>query len=385
MKKNWKTQVSILSIGHGITDIYGSVYSPLLPALVRKLALSNADVGLLATVLSTGTSLVQVLFGYLADRLGKPIWMVVGPTVAAVFICSLGFAPSFPVLLAFLFLGGCGIAAYHPQAAAAAGRVHARYKGRVMSIFAVGGAVGFASGPLLMGKLGLERTHWAVFPGLLLTLALYWMLFRRHTLVFPEPQRSCGALFRALLPNIAPITLLFLIAAFRACTSIAYVTFLPLFLEEQGVVSTGGWVSLFLYAGGIGTLLGGTLSDYMSRKNLLVISLIGAVPLLYLFPRCTGWMFAAFLFLGGFILSSSLPVNIILGQQLLPQSASMASSFMMGLTWGVGGLMQMPIGRFADLSGVSATIRWLPIIPLVATGFALLIAEDRVRTHVDTK
>ncbi len=382
MNKHWKTQIGILASGHGITDAYGSAYSPLLPALVQKLSLTEVDVGILVAVLGIGTSLTQVAFGYLADRLGKPIWIVIAPAVAAIFISAIGMAPNFTVLLVLLFLGGCGIAAYHPQAAAAAGRVHEHYKGLAMSIFTVGGTVGYACGPLFIGRLGLARTHWAVFPGLLMTLSLYWMLFQQKALEFPEVQRKRPALLEALAPNAGPLALLFLIVVFRACTSIAYVSFLPLFLEERGISGIGndGMVSIFLLASAAGAFIGGTLSDHMSRKHLLVISLVCSAPFLYLAPQNVGWLFGMFLFIGGFILASSLPVNIILGQQMLPENASMASSLMMGLGWGVGGLLNILVGKTAELVGIETAVQWLPLIPLTTTIFALLIPAHRVRS-----
>ena len=164
MKSPWKLRLGVLAIGHGITDAYGSAFSPLLPALVLKLSLTETDVGVLVAVLSMGTSLTQVVFGYLADRLGKPFWIVVGPAVGAIFMSTMGLAPNFVVLLILLFLGGCGIAAYHPQSAAAVGGLHERHKSLAMSIFTVGGTAGYACGPILMGRLGLENAHWAMYP-----------------------------------------------------------------------------------------------------------------------------------------------------------------------------------------------------------------------------
>ena len=375
MKSRWKSQIGILAFGHGVTDAYGSAFSPLLPALVAKLALTETDVGILVAVLSVGTSLTQVLFGYLADRIGKPVWLVLGPAMGAIFMSALGLASSFPMLLAFLFWGGCGIAAYHPQAAAAAGRVPARHRGFGLSMCTVGSAGGFACGPLWMGRLGLEDTYWAVFPGLILSALLYWALFQRRLIPFPEAQRKRPDLLAAIRPNVMPLLWLFLIVVFRACTSIAYVAFLPLFLEERGLsgFSNYGIVSLFLFASAFGSFIGGALSDHMDRRHLLMLSLVGAAPFLFLAPFGTGWQFGLLLLIGGFVLASSQPVNIVLGQQILPENASVASSFMMGLAWGIGGLLNIPIGGLAEMFGREVAIRWLPAIPLAATLFVLLL------------
>lgn len=212
-------------------------------------------------------------------------------------------------------------------------------------------------------------------PGILVSIGLYWALFRRKLLSFDRAEHKRTALLDAIKPNIGPLTLLFLIVVFRACTSIAYIAFLPLFLEQRGVSGVGNDVviSLFLFASAVGSLVGGSLADHIGRKQLLVVSLIGAVPFLYLAPQYAGWVFGALLCAGGFVLASSLPVNIVLGQQMLPRNASIASSLMMGLGWGIGGLMNIPIGKGAELAGVGVAVQWLPLIPLVTTLFALML------------
>ncbi|OGB95558.1 MAG: hypothetical protein A2Z31_02495 [candidate division NC10 bacterium RBG_16_65_8] len=62
-------RVILLSIGHGIHDMYPAFPAPLLPLLQAKLGLSNTLAGSLATFLRS-SSLAQPFIGYLADRVG---------------------------------------------------------------------------------------------------------------------------------------------------------------------------------------------------------------------------------------------------------------------------------------------------------------------------
>ena len=41
-----------------------------------------------------------------------------------------------------------------------------------------------------------------------------------------------------------------------------------------------------------------------------------------------------------------------MGQQIAPNNASFMSAVMMGLGWGVAGLVMTPVGYFADLIGM---------------------------------
>jgi MFS transporter, FSR family, fosmidomycin resistance protein len=62
----------------------------------------------------------------------------------------------------------------------------------------------------------------------------------------------------------------------------------------------------------------------------------------------SGWLFVVVLAIGGFFLQSTLPVNVIFGQQLARVSAATVSSLMMGFAWGMGGVSVPIVGAFAD-------------------------------------
>ena len=48
----------------------------------------------------------------------------------------------------------------------------------------------------------------------------------------------------------------------------------------------------------------------------LLLSLVAAVPFLAVAPTLSGWTFVAVLSLGGFLLQSTLPVNVTFGQMI---------------------------------------------------------------------
>ena len=57
-----------------------------------------------------------------------------------------------------------------------------------------------------------------------------------------------------------------------------------------------------------------------------------------------------------------------MGQQLLPNHQSIASSFMMGAAWGVAGLITIPLGSLADQIGRVSLLRGLSILPFLTAG-----------------
>src|SRR5258706_200489 len=96
----------VLAAGHFTIDAYSSFFLPLLPLLAARLGLNYAMVGGLTAMASLSSSFSQPLFGLLADRMRRPWFVALGPMIAAVFMASIGLAPSYPALVALLVLGG---------------------------------------------------------------------------------------------------------------------------------------------------------------------------------------------------------------------------------------------------------------------------------------
>jgi FSR family fosmidomycin resistance protein-like MFS transporter len=84
----------------------------------------------------------------------------------------------------------------------------------------------------------------------------------------------------------------------------------------------------------------------------------------------TGWLFVAVVSLGGFLLQSTLPVNVSFGQMIAPISAATVSSLMMGFAWGTGGLSVPFVGMLADRIGIERTLVAMSVMPLVAAALA---------------
>jgi FSR family fosmidomycin resistance protein-like MFS transporter len=364
----------ILALGHATVDLYSNFPTPLLPLLVTKFDLSVSAVGALISILSISNSLSQLLYGYLSDRMRRSLFVIFGPVVAAFFTCSIGFAPTYPILVGCLVIGGIGVAAFHPQAAAGVGRLGGRRRGLAMSTFATAGTVGFAIGPVVatytVTYFGLERMPVLMIFGLVTSILLWrWMID-----VAPEPkERASPGFFRGLDGHRMPFTLLYVVATLRASVSIGFVNFLVLYLKDTGssLVTIGWMASLFILSGAVGGMVGGYLSDRVGRKTVLLLSTGLAAPFFSLLLSFDGLPFVLLLMLAGFVFSSATPVNVVIAQELLPENISTVSSMIMGAAWGVGGMMVGLYSLAADVYGVAAVLRGLAFMPLFICLFIL--------------
>ena len=368
---------------HFVVDGYGNIFAPLLPLLIPRLGLSLAAAGTLTMLFQLSASVSQIAFGHLADRWRPRLLLMAGPVVSVLVLSFVGTSSSMAMAAAILVIGGLGGAAFHPPAAALAYRLGADRPGLAMSVHITGGSLGFSMGPLLFApfaqSFGLDWTPILAIPGLVTVL----LFLSRLPHVTWSTTSASG--FRTLRPYARPLTLLYFIVVLRTMTSIAFATFMPVLLTDQGMslASSGTAVAVYLFASGIGGFLGGPAADRYGPRRVIALSLVCAVPFLFVASFNTGWIFVLLVGAGGFFLQSTLPVNVTFGQALAPVSAATVSSLMMGFAWGSGGLSVPFVGMIADRVGIQATLRGLALVPLAAAALALPLPA-RVPTRVQT-
>src|SRR3989475_2001683 len=196
---------------HFLNDFYVAFLAPLVPLVVAKFNLSLALAGLLATVLTTSAAMTQPLFGIMADRLNRRIFVILGPTLTVLAMGLMGLAPSYALLMALLLIAGTGTASFHPQGASTAGEASGHRKGAGLSLFVGGGELGYSLGPLVIALIvaarGLEATWLVALPGLAACL-LMWRVIPSHR---DPPHRPAGQKLKTdLSASLGPLAGLWL-------------------------------------------------------------------------------------------------------------------------------------------------------------------------------
>ena len=368
----------IVALAHGLNDVYASFISPLLPRIMDDMGLSITLAATLAVTFSVSSALPQPLFGYLADRHGRRIFAVAGPLISGIFIASIGFASTFWVLAILLMLGGLGSAVFHPPGASYAVRVgEGRGGGARYSLFAFGGALGFAAGPLIAVGLvqwrGMEGLWIAMVPALLLTPFFFRALpSGRAETKAAEPPPSPRDVLRHLA---GPLGLVFGVSATMAFVQRTFLTMTPIIVADLGGSEALGAIALTIYLGAqvLGTVTGGLLTDRVNRRLLLAHLCAWALPAylaaIWLGPQ--GGFGLVFFAIAGFLGMATLPPIVVMAQEIVPQGAAVSSGVVMGLAWATGAVGVLGTGLLADAIGPQlATLLSMPVI-LVAVGLAL--------------
>lgn len=372
-----------LSAAHFFIDAYASMLGVFLPFLRESLNLTLTEAGLLGGALVFSSSLMQPLYGYLADRLRHKAFAALGPAISGIFICSLGIAPNFYSLLVLVILGGVGIAAFHPQGAAITREVSDKRPGFEMSVFITGGMIGFGIGPLYITSVitlaGLDQSYWAAVPGVL--VSAYLLAYGPKPSKEMEPVRQTH-LKKQILEKIKPLSVHYFLVVIRSLNQMVFVAFLPLYFTVRGLTATEGalHLSLFLLTGGVTGLFGGMLADRFGGRIICAISMIGYAPMALAFLLTTGPLSTLTCALaGGFLLLAN-PINVVMAQRLIPEAASTVAALMMGFAWGISGFVIPLIGGFGDVFGLHTVLVWF--VALTAPGFLLAFWLPSHRTEL---
>ena len=358
--------LAIFTAGHIVDDMYMNALPPFLPVLIASSGLSFTAAGLLVTFFTITSSISQPFLGFAIDRYQIRWIGALGLIWAGVLFGLMGLVRGYVPLIILATLAGIGPAMFHPQALSAVSGIATGAKGRVMSVFIIGGNIGFAISPVLIGALsssmGQGGMIFIALPGLLMGM-LIWKLSTRLS------SGLKSEFYPLSMSDIRPTVVLILVAILRSWVYFSVLSYLPSYFVQLGssVLRSNAMLSLMLLAGVAGQFTGGTLSDRFGRKEVTMGSLLLASPLLWIFLHSTGPAAMNALFLFGFSVMASFSVTMVMMHEIMYRHIGMASGIMIGFALGVGGLGVMITGILADGFGLHAALNVL-VAGLVAAG-----------------
>src|SRR5262249_52093186 len=121
-----------------------------------------------------------------------------------------------------------------------------------------------------------------------------------------------------------PLTILFFLVVIRSIVQVTFAQFLPLYLKLQRGYSLAGAsyiTSAYLVGVALGVFTGGNLAGRFGGRRVILFSMIASVPFLLLFVFTSGALSVGGLIVGGLILLFTIPVNVVMGQELAPANA----------------------------------------------------------------
>lgn len=379
-----------LAAGHFTVDMYSGLLPVLYPILTDQFDLDLKTVGFVALAYSGTSSLSQPFFGWLADRYGTRF---TGLALAwsAVLFATIGFAPTFPILLLMAALAGIGSGAFHPFGAINANAViDDAQKNTAMSIYSTGGTLGVAIGPIvgavLFAVFGMRGTAVTIIPGVSIAI---WLLFAmRGTSI--AGSRSRGYIAPAVKHSIPLLTVGIIIGTMmlRMFPTLGLQNFIPLWYANLGYGASfyGPLSTTILVASAFGTVGAGPFADRYGRRTVILVTLVLSMPAVWAFAEFPGqWGFVSGALIG-FLSASTTPLLLVMGQQLMVGRAGVASGLLLGLGFVAGAIGSPIFGALADRFGMQNAVRsQLLVLVLAFTVAWFLPSERQIRSILDER
>ena len=372
----------LLMVAHLCDDLNQGGLIAVMPFLVLHGGYSYAEATALVLASNAASAIIQPLFGWLGDRKPRPWLMALGIFLAGIGMAGIGVLPSYPLILTSAMISGIGVAMFHPEGGRLGNLTAGEQKGTGMSIFAVGGKLGFTFGPLVataaISVWGLPGTLVFIVPAIACALIL---LSQNHKfLSFGSAEKSTGD-EKGASDNWQGFGIVMGAISCRSIIYYALLSFIPLFLvsnlgQEEAFASSV--ISLFALVCAVGTIASGWAGQKLGSKKLIVVSyLVVAIEVI------------AFAFNGNLIVALilvallavtcdiSYPSAVALGQSFVPHHLGMASGLSFGVMVCIGGLMTPVFGLIGDHFGLQVVMFCVAGIALLGVGIALAIPKDR--------
>ncbi|GAC1305976.1 MAG: MFS transporter [Vulcanimicrobiaceae bacterium] len=371
-----------------MSDLYSGVVPFTIFLVLSRQHVSPAFQGAFVFLWYLTSSIVQPLFGAYTDRHGR-WWFLPGAIALTVVAVSVaGATTSLPVLGACIVVGGFGSALMHPEAGKYSAMLSGSKRASGISIFQVGGQVGYSLGPalvaLLYARFGPSGALWLFAPGALAVTYLFAVMRRidrsaeRLHATAPTGAATAGARVDRI-----GVSLLLASTALRHFVSAAFVTYLPNLLVARGasIPQAGQIVTGFLLISAVGLLAGGSLSDRFGAVRVSVIALVSAVPFLFAFSLAPAIVGVPLLLVASALLAVQNAPGVAIVQAMLPKNLGMALGLMNGVAFGFGSAAVAGIGIVVARGGPALALEGVSTMPLLAALAYVAVAPRLARRH----
>ncbi len=350
------------------------------PVIQKDLGLSNTELGFAFSAFAYPYALFQIAGGWLGDRLGPRLTLLICGSIWSAATVLIGFASGTVSLVIARLLLGIGEGSAFPTATRALSNwMQPARRGFAQGITHAFARFGNAATPPLIAFL-IAAVSWRgsfVIVGLIsfLWVAVWWIYFRddprHHPRITPQELEGLPPLKTAserkavpwgrLLKRMLPVTLTDFCYGW---TLWLYLNWLPSFFLHQynlNLKNTAFFASAVFFSGVIGDTAGGVISDYilrrtgssaMARVSVIVLGFLGSfafmLPILFVQDLVT---IAVCLSLAFFFAELIVAPIWAVPMDIAPQYSGTASGFM-NFGFGLAGMISPVVfGAIIDFTG----------------------------------
>ncbi|MGV8838677.1 MAG: MFS transporter [Bauldia sp.] len=373
--------VGTVSAAHFGSHFLQLSIAPVLPLIRDDLGVSFLQLSWVLTVFYAASGVGQIVAGILVDRFGPHRLLTVGITLQSLAVLAMAAVPDYHWLFPLAFLAGLGNAVYHPSDLSILSRRIPRHRlGRAIAAHVIGGSIGFAAAPVVIGGVGAALGWRAGLAcGGIVGLAIAaFIIVQRHAIHTPHvdhhaeghPHRRPTPGFLAILA-LPVIRLTFLFFALSSLAGAAIMNFGAAALNE-GYAATltlaNAGISIALAASILGTFVSGVAIDRGTPHRVVAVVALVAGGIACLVAGVAAWpavLVIALLAVTEFCFGATTPPRDIIVRDSVP-AGSLGKSYGIVYSGLDGGQLVAPIvyGFLLDHA--------LPQLVFVVAGIATL-------------
>ena len=289
--------IPLFMIAHFGHHVLNALIAPLLPYIRTEFALSYAQAGFVSAAFAITYGIAQLPAGWLADRMGSPVVLLIGISGVAVGGALVGLSNGFPLVILTLLVMGLAGGCYHPSATSLiSASVPAQRRGKALGLHIIGGSTSHFLAPLIAAGavtlVGWRGTFiWLSIPVFVLGLVVLLVLRRTRPtvgngLIAPgiggaigrergvgvggEGDETDGTESSA---PVAQLVVFLVLSGITGAVLASVIPFVPLILVDRFATTpeaASAMLAIVFSAGFWAAPLGGHLSDRVGRVRVML-------------------------------------------------------------------------------------------------------------------
>jgi FSR family fosmidomycin resistance protein-like MFS transporter len=244
-----------------------------------------------------------------------------------------------------------------------------------MSIFLALGTLGFSLGPIVSSffieYFNPKSLAFTAVLGLIVAALILINVPRISDKVDFTKSVNFFTALKEIFTCKSMVILIFF-SALKSLATQANSILLPFLWKDLGYnpMTIGILLFCFLIIGALGTISSAKLEKIIGTKQVIVLSFCAILPLtlIFAFTYKTFPIISMLSFIAiGFFAVLSVPINMVLAHQVMPQYKSLISGFIGGFSWGIVGLSMSLCGFFAQNFGIINVLIVIAVLPMLAS------------------
>ena len=376
----------LVSSSHGINHLAMFVYPVLLPAIMAEFNLNYVLAGLLLVAYQATSGAPQFVVSILQLHVRRKILLAVGTVWNALMTMCGSVAANFGQLFTTRVLAGTGASVQHPMGSSMlAEHFGGKRMGMAMGFNIAGATVGsliaVPIATVLLQSFGWRTTLLLIgIPGLVMGMMLLFLKESRRTPSSPSgsPSFFKGLRGAYLTKPILVLTMVHCVIDFR----FGALSFIPTYLVKKvgfDLQTSSGLYMLLPIGSTIGSILWGSISDRLGKKQVIIGALAVSAPMVYILPLLSSiYPLAILLLTLGLTFQTVSPlVQALVADFAKPEDIDRVFGIFYTIAFTLGLVGPLMFGYIADLFDFKAAFTYVAAVTLIAIIPAMLIPKRR--------